>query len=94
MFSVEKIILQYCVLGYYIDLYFLHHKLAIEIDEKGHKDRDIELEIERQKALEKELKCKFIRINLDKENVDIFVEITKIQNYIIKSSKKTIKIKT
>ena len=52
IFSTEKIILQH-VLGYYIDAYFLEHKLAVEIDEKGHHDRDIQKEIERQKALEK-----------------------------------------
>ena len=44
----------------------------MEIDEKDHKDTDISREIERQKALEKELGCKFIRINPDKENFDIF----------------------
>ena len=44
---------QCSVLGYRIDLYFHDYKLAIEIDEKGHKDRNIYHEI--QKALEKEL---------------------------------------
>ena len=39
----------------------------MEIDEKDHQDRNINREIERQKALEKELDCKCIRINLDKE---------------------------
>ena len=41
VFSVEKILLQYYVLGYKIDAYFPEHKLAIEIDELGHKDRKI-----------------------------------------------------
>ena len=50
-------------MGYRIDLYFHEYKLAIEIDEKGHKDRDTNDEIQRQKALEKELGCEFIRIN-------------------------------
>ena len=36
IFSAEQIILQYCILGFYIDAYFLKHKLGIEIDEKGH----------------------------------------------------------
>ena len=39
-FSNEKIIPQYSVLDYQIDLYFLEHELAIEVDEKGHTDRD------------------------------------------------------
>ena len=39
-FSNEKMLPQYSVLDYQIDLYFLEHKLAIEVDEKGHTDRD------------------------------------------------------
>ena len=39
-FSNEKILLQHPVLNYQIDLYFPEHKLAIEVDEKGHTDRD------------------------------------------------------
>ena len=61
----------YKVLGYEIDLYFHDYKLAVEIDEKDHQDRDISRETERQKALEKELGCKFIKINPDKENFNI-----------------------
>ena len=47
IFSAEKIIFQYCVLGCYIDAYFPIHKIAIEVDEQGHHNRDIGLEIER-----------------------------------------------
>ena len=46
---------QYTVIGYKIDLYFHKHKLAIEVDELGHVDRNLNNEIERQKALEKNL---------------------------------------
>ena len=36
----EKMQTQYSVLGYRTDFYFHDfHKLAIEVDEKGHKDR-------------------------------------------------------
>ena len=45
-----------------IHIYFTKHFLAIEIDEKGHTDRDLIFEEKRQKALEKKLNCKFIRI--------------------------------
>ena len=44
---------QYSVLGYRIDLYFHDYKLTIEVDEKVHKDTNIDQEIQRQKALEK-----------------------------------------
>ena len=87
-FSTEEIIFQRFVLGYRIDAYFLKYKLAVEMDERGHNDRDLEVEIERQKALEKELDCKFIRINPARENFNIFNEINSIHHYIIKSKEK------
>ena len=40
--------MQYSKLGYRIDLYFHYYKLAIEIDENGHSDRNIEYEIKKQ----------------------------------------------
>ena len=87
-FSNEKIIFQHFFLGYRIDAYFLKHKLAIEVDERGHNDRNLEYEIERQKSLEKELNCKFIRINPAIENFNIFNEISKIHHHIIESEKR------
>ena len=38
-----------------IDVYFIECFLEVEIDEKGHTDRDIIFEEKRQKALEKNL---------------------------------------
>ena len=87
-FEGEDMQTQYSVLGYRIDLYFHKHKLAIEVDELGHADRNLSNEIERQKALEKELDCVFIRINPDEENFNIFKEINKIHRHVKKSTKK------
>ena len=78
----ENIQNQHNVLGYRIDLYFPEYKLAIEVDELGHADRNINNEIERQKALEKELNCVFIRINPDKKDFNIFKGINKIHRHI------------
>ena len=50
------------------DIYFTKYSLAIEINEKSDTDRDLIFEEKRQKALEKNLNCKFIRINTSKEN--------------------------
>ena len=36
-----------------IDIYFTEYVLALEIDEKGHNDRDLISEEKRQEALEK-----------------------------------------
>ena len=48
-FEVVNIQAQYNVLGYRIDLCFHDYKLAIEIDENGHSDRNIDYKIKRQK---------------------------------------------
>ena len=56
---------QYSVLGYRIDLDFSNHKLPIEIDEDDHSHSNIDYEIKRQKAVEQELGCKYIRIAQD-----------------------------
>ena len=66
-FEGEDMQTQYTVVGYRIDLYFHAHKLAIEVDELGHIDRNLNGEIERQKALEKELNCVFTKINPDEK---------------------------
>ena len=66
----------------------------MEIDEKDNQDRDISREIERQKALEKELFCKFIRINPDKENFNIFKARNEIYRHIKESNKKSIEEST
>ena len=85
-FKGEDMQTQYSVLGYKIDLYFHKHKLATEIDELGHADRNLSNETERQKVLEKELYCVFIRINPDEENFSSFKEINKIHRHIKKST--------
>ena len=81
---------QYSVLGYRIDLYFHKHKLTIEVDELGYAVRNLINEIERQKALEKELDCIFIRINPDGKKFNIFKEVNKIHRYIKKQTKKSL----
>ena len=66
-----------------IDIYFTKYCLAVEIDEKGHTDRDVEfLKKKRQEALEKKRSCTFIRINTSKENFDIDYESSRIQTFI------------
>ena len=89
-FKGEDMQTQYTVLGYRIDLYFHKYKLAIEVDELGHNDRNINYEVQRQKELERERNCVFIRINLDEKDFNIFKEINKIHRHIKKSSKKSL----
>ena len=86
----ENMQAQYNVLGYRIDLYFHEYKLAIEIDENGHNDRNIDYKMKRRKAIKQELFCKFIRIDPDKEDFDIFRAINEIFRRIKQSTKKTL----
>ena len=58
--------------------------LAVETDEKEHTDRDIIFEKKRQKALEKKIGCKFIRINTSnaKNGYDLDYEVGNVQAFI------------
>lgn len=63
-----KVIRQYHIksLGYFVDGYIKELNLVIEVDERDHFDSKGKLEekdIRRQKEIEKELNCKFLRIN-------------------------------
>ena len=57
----------------------------MEIDENGNSDRNIDREIKRQKAIEQEFGCKFIRIDRDKEDFETANEICR---HIKQSNKK------
>ena len=76
-----------------IDVYFNKFLLAVEIDEKGHTDRDLIFEEKRQKALEKKLGCKFIRINTSnaKNGYDLDYGIGNIEVFIDEFRNKKIK---
>ena len=51
-----------------IDVYFSEYNLAVEVDEKGHTDRDLIFEKKKTRSPWKKSDCKFIRINTSKEN--------------------------
>ena len=56
----------------------------------GHNDRNVDYEIRRQRAIENELGCSFIRINPDEKNFNIFKAINKIHRHIKKSTRKSL----
>ena len=78
VFKGIKMIDQYTVDNYRIDLYFPKHKLAIECDEFDHADRDIEYEVKRQNHIEEKLGCTFICYNPDAKRFDLFEVINRI----------------
>ena len=57
--------------------------MAVEIDKKGHTDRDLISEEKRQEALEKKLACKFIRINTSNAKIgyDLDYEVSNIEAF-------------
>ena len=70
------------------DVYFTKYFLAIEIDEKGHTDRDLIFEEKRQKSPEKKLNRKLVRSNNSRENYDADYEPSRIQVFISQFEKK------
>ena len=61
-----------------IDIYFTKYCLAVEIDEKGHTDRDLTFEQKRQEALEKNLTVHLLELILVKK---ILMQIMKLVEY-------------
>ena len=72
-------------------MYFPEHKLAIEVDIKGHKDRGKKKDRKRGNDLKE--RCEIIRISPDREDFDMYVEICKIDIDIIESIKKSLVVK-
>ena len=72
VFKGEEILNQFNTDGYRINLYFPRHKLAVDCDEFGHKERDIEYEVRRQKYIENKLGFHFVRFNTHARGFNIF----------------------
>ena len=71
--------------------YFTEYLLAVEVDEKGHTDRDFIFEEKRQKALDKNLGCKFFRINTSKERYNAEYKASRVQEFIFEFKDKQLK---
>ena len=74
-----------------VNIYYL--EIAVEINEKSHTDRDLIFEEKRQKAAEKKLGCKLIRINTSnaKNGYDLDFEVGNIAAFIYEFRNKRIK---
>jgi prophage antirepressor-like protein len=68
---------------YLVDYYLPDHKIAIEIDEYEHKDRDVKYEKNREKYLTEEMECIFVRCNPDDPNFTISGLIGRIHKAIV-----------
>ena len=76
-----------------IDVYFTEYLLVVEVNEKGHTDRDLIFEDKRQKTLEKKLGCKFIRIKTSKKDCNAEYETSRVQTFVTEFKKKIKKIR-
>ena len=87
LFPNKDIIEEYSGLHYRTDFTFKKHMLVVEINEKGHVDRDPDYERKRQKELEY-LGYHLIRINPDKKDFNDYEEFVSLSGYIAKSTEK------
>ena len=71
-------------IDYLTDFYLPKRKLAIEVDELGHFDRDQMTDNKRKKELEEQLACTFIKINPDEKDFSPYDGLGKIQTFIDK----------
>ena len=69
---------QFSVGQYRIDLYFLDHKIAVECDEFGHRDRNDREEALRQQFITFQLGCEWVRFDPHATSFCIFEVINTI----------------
>ena len=74
-----------------IDFYLPKYKLAVEIDELEHADRDSVNENKRLTEIAKYLDCKFIRINPDKKDFSAYDGLGEIYKLFDEFKKREIK---
>ena len=87
LFPNEGTIEEYFALHYRTTFTFKKHMLVVEIDEKGHADKDPDYKKKRQKEPEKLGYC-FIRINPYKKSFNDYEELGRVSAYITNSIKK------
>jgi len=84
--SVHQFIIVYDDLKYSIDYYLPKYKIAIEIDDFDHKNRDQKYEHKREQFIKKQLGCIFIRCDPDDNKFIISGLIGKIHYEILSHS--------
>ena len=72
---------------YRIDLYIPELRLAIECDEFGHRSYNTQAETRRQRFLETELKCTFLRFNPNGEGFDLSDVISEILRMFLRDAR-------
>lgn len=78
VFSSLRPVKQFSCGPFLIDLYFPNQRIALECDEWGHAHYNADDELERQKFIEGQLNCTFVRYNPNAQNfrvVDLIAEL-------------------
>ena len=79
VFKKEKVVHQFIINSYRVDIYFPDYKLAIEVDENH---RSIEADAEREKAIVNLLNCRFIRIKPYEKVFNVFTFLGTVYEHI------------
>ena len=77
VFSREGILLQLSIFSCKINLHFPRHRLAIEVDKKGHKDRNKCKKVEREQTIKKHLDLNFLGLILMKNILKCILRLVK-----------------
>jgi very-short-patch-repair endonuclease len=86
-FKGERMLYQYVVGDYRIDLYFPDYRLAVECDEKDHRSYNKTKELQRHNCITKELDASWVRYNPDDKDFDIFLVINDIHRHLKRSKR-------
>ena len=79
----EYVVRDYPYRSYRIDLYLPEYKIAIERDEDGHQSHARYEEEERQRRIEQQLSCQFIRFNPDEPGFNVGQVLNEIWKRIL-----------
>ena len=79
VFSDTKVVFQYAVGSYKVDIYFPEYNLCVECDENGHRGYSMELEKTRETFISETTGCVFIRYDPYDQNFDVFNLVNEIR---------------
>ena len=75
--------LQYHLGQYFIDMYIPEYNIVIEVDERGHSDRDPKKELDRETYIRANLTTKILRINPNAPNFRIAKELGNLHRLMV-----------
>lgn len=81
-FEGERMLRQYTVGSYRVDLYFSEFNIVVECDENGHKHYELETELERTAYITSTLKNRWVRYNPDAKDFNVIAVVNQIYRLV------------